>query len=167
METKNSISGRAWWRNLKPLALVLFLVGLINCAPDEVCITENDTRVKISFKQVIYPDTDSAFLQNDTLIFSRITALLTDSVFVVSDTLTSTILPVNTGADVTVFILDSDQGNDTLELRYKRLQRLISVDCGPEQVIDNLEAGLSTFDSLGILFQELSEKVTTNVEIYR
>ena len=149
------------------MTLVLFLAGLINCAPDEICFTENDTRVKISFKQVIYPDTDSAFLQNDTLIFSRITALLTDSVFVVSDTLTSTILPVNTGADVTVFILDSDQGNDTLELRYKRVQRLISVDCGPEQVIDNLEAGLSTFDSLGILFQELNEKVTTNVEIYR
>jgi hypothetical protein len=99
------------------------------------------------------------------LIFSQITALLTDSLFVVSDTLSTIILPVNTGADVTVFILDSEQGRDTLEFNYNRQQRLISVECGPEQVINNLEAGQSTFDSLGILHQELIEEVT-NVEIY-
>jgi len=167
LETENSILGRVWWWTLKSLILVVLLAGLINCAPDEICFTENDTRVKISFKKVIYRDTDSAFLENDTLIFSQITALLTDSLFVVSDTLTTIILPVNTGADVTVFILDSDQGSDTLEFSYNRQQRLISVECGPEQVIDNLEAGQSTFDSLGILNQELTEQVTTNVEIYR
>ena len=138
----------------------------MNCAPDEICFTDNDTTIKISFKTIIYADTDSAFLENDTLIFSRVTALDTDSIFIESDTLSAVVLPVNTGSNSTVFILDSDQGSDTLEFNYKRVQRLISVECGPDQMIDNLEAGKFTFDSLNIISPVLLEE-TDNVEVYR
>ena len=151
---------RSWVVN--KLAILATLMGFIACAPDEICFTDNDTRVKINFKKEIYSGTDSAFFENDTLIFIRITALNTDSIFIESDTLSRVVLPVNTGVNTTTFIFDSDQGSDTLELRYQRQQRLISVDCGPEQIIDNLEAGVFTFDSLGILNPALLEPVNTN-----
>lgn len=158
---------RVWSWVVSKLAILATFMGFTTCAGDESCFTDNDTRVKISFKRVIYPDTDSSFLENDTLIFSRVTALDTDSIFIGTDTLSRVVLPVNTGVNVTVFVFDSDQGSDTLELRYQRQQRLISVDCGPEQIIDNLEAGAFTFDSLGILIPALLEQADTNVEVYR
>lgn len=152
--------------NIFKFIWLTLIVGSMGCAPDEICFTDNDTTVKISFKTIIYPDTDSAFIETDTLIFSRVTALETDSIFVETDTLSALVLPVNTGSDRTVFILDSDRGSDTLEFNYKRVQTLISVDCGPDQMIDNLEAGKSTFDSLNIISPVLLEE-TDNVEVYR
>ncbi len=154
-------------RVVNKLAILFTFIGIITCDPNELCFTDNDTRVKISFKRIIYPNTDSSFLENDTLIFSRITALGTDSIFVDSDTLSTVVLPVNTGVNFTVFLFDSNQGSDTLELSYKTISRLISVECGPEQIIEDLEAGVFTFDSLGILNTALLEQVITNVEVYR
>ncbi len=154
-------------RVVNKLAILFTFIGIITCDPNELCFTDNDTRVKISFKRIIYSNTDSSFLENDTLIFSRITALGTDSIFVESDTLSTVVLPVNTGVNFTVFLFDSNQGSDTLELSYKTISRLISVECGPEQIIEDLEAGVFTFDSLGILNTALLEQVITNVEVYR
>ena len=156
---------RSWVVN--KLAILAAFMGFVACSPDEICFTDHDTQVKINFKKEIYSGTDSAFFENDTLIFIRITALDTDSIFVESDTLSRVVLPVNTGVNITTFIFDSDQGSDTLELRYQRQQRLISVDCGPEQVIDNLEAGAFTFDSLKIMNPILLVQENTNVEVYR
>jgi len=157
---------RVWSWVVNKLAILGTIMGIITCAPDEVCFTDNDTQVKISFKKEVYSGTDSAFFENDTLIFSRITALDTDSIFVEVDTLSRVVLPVNTGVNLTVFLFASDQGSDTLELSYKTVSRLISVDCGPEQIIDHLRAGVSTFDSLEILNPALLLQVITNVEVY-
>ncbi len=143
------------------------LAGLFSCAPDEICYTENGTEVGILFRRIIYPDTDSAFVQNDTLIFEQVTALNTDSIFIQSDTLTGMALPLNTGSDNTTFIFDTELGSYTLDLKYQRIQRLISVACGPEQVFDQLQAGPSTFDSLAVVLSSLTDPPQTNVEIYR
>jgi len=162
-----SMRNRVWCWVINKLAVFATFMGFMACAPDEICFTNNDTQVKISFKKEIYPGTDSAFFENDTLIFSRISALDTDSIFVESDTLFRVVLPVNTGTNATIFIFDSDQGSDTLELHYQGTHKLISVDCGPEQIIDNLEAGVFSFDSLAILNPVLLESENTNVEVYR
>ena len=77
------------------------------------------------------------------------------------------VLPVNTGADVTIFEFDTDLGVHTMELQYQRTQRLISVDCGPEQIIEVLAAGETTFDSLEIIQTTLLSDPTTNVEVFR
>jgi hypothetical protein len=158
---------RVWSWVVNKLAILVTFMGIITCAPNELCFTDNDTQVKISFKKEIYSGTDSAFFENDTLIFSRITALDTDSIFVDSDTLSTVVLPVNTGVNFTVFLFDSDRGRDTLELSYKTISKLISVECGPEQIIEDLGVGVFTFDSLAILNSALLEQVNTNVEVYR
>jgi hypothetical protein len=138
----------------------------MTCAPDEICFTDNSTLVRIDFKRVVYADTDSAFLENDTLIFFQVSALETDSIFIQLDTLSSLVLPVNTGQDQTTFTLDTDRGSHHLELQYHRAQRLISVECGPEQIFDQLEARAATFDSLSIKQPNLTDPPATNVEIY-
>jgi len=142
-------------------------VGTVACAPDEICFTDNSTEVRIDFKKVVYAGTDSAFTENDTLVFAQISALDTDSIFIQDDTLTSVILPLNTGNNETTIVFDTDLERHTLELKYQRTQRLISADCGPEQIIDQLEALHSTFDSLVVLQPVLTEPPTTNVEVYR
>lgn len=146
---------------------LVVLAGITACAPDEICFTDNSTQVRIDFKRVIYPGTDSAFTENDTLVFSQVSALDTDSIFVESDTLTRIVLPLNTGKNETTFVFVTDFGMNTLALRYQRTQRLISADCGPEQIIDHLDVVQSTFDSLAVLQPVLTEPPVTNVEIYR
>ena len=154
-------------RVISQITIVAIFFGSIACAPDEICFTENDTRVKIDFNRIIFPGTDSAVVENDTLIVFQISALGTDSIFVELDTVSSVILPVNTVADATTFVFETDQGTQSLELMYQRSQRVISVDCGPEQIIDGLEIGQSTFDSLEVVQPALIEQPNTNVEVYR
>jgi hypothetical protein len=154
-------------RLLPKLLPLMVLAGITACAPDEICFTDNSTQVRIDFKRVIYAGTDSAFTENDTLVFAQVRALDTDSIFVDADTLSSVILPLNTGKNETTFVFDIGLEMHTLELRYQRTQRLISVDCGPEQIIDQLESVQSTFDSLAVLQPVLTEPPATNVEIYR
>lgn len=153
-------------RVIHKIRLLAVFMGFIACAPDEICFTDYSTQVRIDFKRIIYPGTDSAFLENDTLIFFQISAQDTDSIFIQTDTLSSVVLPVNTAVNETTFVFNTDRGTNHLELQYQRTQRLISVDCGPEQIIDQLEAGQSTFDSLEVVQPTLSEPPVTNVEIY-
>ena len=155
------------YRVLPKLSLLAVLMGFAACAPDEICFTENSTEVRIDFKRVFYAGTDSAFTENDTLIFLQVSALETDSVFIEADTLSRVVLPLNTGKNETTFVFDTDQSTHTLGLQYQRTQRLISADCGAEQIIDQLEAVQSTFDSVTIVLPQLTEPPTTNVEIYR
>ena len=101
-----SMRNRVLSRVVNKLAILATFMGIITCAPNELCFTDNDTQVKISFKKEIYSGTDSAFFENDTLIFSRITALDTDSIFIELDTLSRVVLPVHTGVNFTVFLFE-------------------------------------------------------------
>jgi hypothetical protein len=164
---KPPMRNRVLTRVMRRILVLATFMGFMACAPDEVCFTENGTQVKIDFKKVIYPNTDSSFAERDTLIVFQIAAVDTDSIFMEVDTISSVVLPVNTGADVTIFEFDTDLGVHTMELQYQRTQRLISVDCGPEQIIEDLEAGETTFDSLEIIQTTLLSDPTTNVEVFR
>ena len=56
-------------------------------------------RLSMSFLKEVYADTDSATFINDTTIaFVEVTALGTDSIFVVQDTTFSLTLPLNAAA---------------------------------------------------------------------
>ena len=148
------------------MAILGVILGVMACAPDEICFTDNSTEVRIDFKRIVYPDTDSAFTENDTIVFLQITALNTDSIFVQLDTLSTVVLPLNTGMDETTFLFDTDQESYNLTLNYQRAQRLISAECGPEQIIDDLLVEQSTFDSLAVVQSSLIDPPITNVEIY-
>ena len=154
-------------RAVRRLAIFALIMGIFACAPDEICFTENSTQIKVDFKRIVYPGTDSAFVENDTLIFLQITAQETDSIFRQADTLSTIVLPLNTGKDETTFLFDTDQNSYSLGLKYVRTQRLISTDCGPEQIIEELTLEQSTFDSAAVVQPILIEPPVTNVEIYR
>ncbi len=146
-----------------------FLTLLSGCAPDENCFTSNSTQVKIQFLQILNPGTDSAESVVDEVIFNSIIARGTDSIFVEDDTLSKVVLPINTAANETLYIFDTDQGLDCLALRYERFPRLISVDCGPEQIIDSLSLGSFSFDSAAVTNTLLIDvpELTENVEVFR
>ena len=97
-------------RLLLRLLSISFFAGLVlNCAPDEICFTDHGTQIQIDFKRVTYPGTDSAFVENDTLIFFQVSALETDSIFLVQDTLSSIVVPVKTGKNQTIGVFDTDR----------------------------------------------------------
>ena len=90
----------------------------------------------------------------------------TDSIFITQDTLSSVTVPVNTGKNQTIVVFDTDRGTHQLELNYHRTQRLISADCGPEQSINSLETGTTSFDSAIVIQPALTEPANSNVEVY-
>ena len=154
-------------RFLFRLLFISVFTGLVlNCAPDEICFTDYGTQIKIDGKRGTYPGTDSAFVENDTLIFFEVSALETDSIFVAEDTLSSVVVPVNTGKNETIIVFDTDRGTHQLELSYHRSQRLISADCGPEQIINALETGSTSFDSAVVIQPAITEPANSNVEVY-
>lgn len=159
---KNKLSASAVHRWLT----LFILFALLNCAPDEICFTDHGTQIQIDFKRVTYPGTDSAFVERDTLIFFQVSALETDSIFIAQDTLSSIVVPVNTGKNQTIIVFDTDRGTHQLELSYHRSQRLISAVCGPEQIINTLETGTTSFDSAVVIQPALIEPADSNVEVY-
>jgi len=148
------------------LSVSTVFAGLVACAPDEICFTDNSTLVNLAFKRVTYAGTDSAFVENDTLIFYQVTALETDSLFILQDTLSRMALPVNTGVDQTTFLFETDQGDYSLEVSYHRTQRLLSAECGPEQTYDELETGATNFDSAVVEIPALTTSTQANVEVF-
>ncbi len=159
---------KVYLRNWQRGSIVPFLLGAVlgSCAPDEICFSDNTTLVQLEFLTIQYEGTDSAEVVNDTLIFNSITAQATDSVFVEGDTLAKLALPVNTADTVTWFLFDSDRGMDSLQLSYRVFRRLISEECGPEQIFDELNLGSTSFDSVVIIAPLLNQQIAKNVEVY-
>lgn len=158
---------KAYKRNGILKILKALICGLVvGCAPDEICFSENTSLVEVNFVEELYAGTDSAEVVNDTLIFYSVKALGTDSIFVEQDTLTFLSLPVNTADTITWYLFDSERGMDSLELRYRRMQRFISEDCGPEQIFDELKPGTSSFDSVVVTNTLLNAQISNNVEVF-
>lgn len=162
---------------LKKIVVILvyvFCAFCYACAPDPVCL-EATPEVKLSFLKEVYADTDSATFINDTTIaFVEVTALGTDSIFVVQDTTFSLTLPLNAAASqveyffktVDIFEMSGEVTN-TLQVAYLREQQLVSEDCGPIQLYGELELISGTFDSVAIINNTLDPDINVNIEVYR
>ena len=142
----------------------LFLVA---CAPEEVCITDNTTLIEVGFYKELFAGTDSAMMEEDTIIVNSITAFNTDSIFVLADTITAVSLPVNTGTNETTYVFELPTSNQSLQFSYQVFTRFVSEDCGLEVIIDSLQVGQTTFDSVVVTQRLLNSDIENNVEVYR
>jgi hypothetical protein len=148
-------------------AITLLGLFFVACAPEEVCITDNTTLIEVGFYKELFAGTDSAMMEQDTLIVNRITALGTDSIFVTSVSLSEVSLPVNTGSNETTYIFELPSGDQTLQFSYQVFTRFVSEECGLEVIIDSLQVGQTSFDSVVVTQRLLNTDIENNVEVYR
>ncbi|QOI97053.1 MAG: hypothetical protein HRU69_05890 [Flammeovirgaceae bacterium] len=146
---------------------VFFIVMVSSCLDEPDCIRNADTALVIQFKRLL----DG---KNDTLIFYRVEAIGTDSIFYgqdpdVLDTLRGTpmILSVNPNATSTSFTFYLPVLERSLSVEYDRSVRFISEDCGSEVSLSNLRISFTDFDSVRVINPILSTARTVNIEIYR
>lgn len=152
---------------MRTALFVFCVVGFASCLDEPDCIRNADTALVIQFKRLL----DG---KNDTLIFYRVEAIGTDSIFYgqnpdVLDTLrgTSMILSVNPYVTTTAFTFYLPVLDRTLSVEYDRTTRFISEDCGSEVSLSGLTVISTDFDSVRIVNQILSKARTVNIEIYR
>ncbi len=148
---------------------LLFVCSLlmVSCLDDPDCIRNADTALVIQFKRLL----DG---KNDTLVFYRVEASGTDSIFYgqdpdVLDTLWGNplILSVNPYATSTAFTIYLPVLERSLSVEYDRSARFIGDDCGSEVSINNLRISTTDFDSVRVINPILSAARTVNIEIYR
>jgi hypothetical protein len=154
-------------QTVKSVLLVVCALMLVSCLDEPDCIRNADTALIIQFKRLL----DG---KNDTLIFYRVEATGTDSIFYgqqpdVLDTLrgTAMILSVNPYSVATEFTFYLPVVERTLSVSYDRSTRFISEDCGSEVSLLGLTVTSTDFDSVRIVNPVLSKARTTNIEIYR
>ncbi len=146
-------------------AMLALIIG--GCAPEEVCITDNTTVIQVGFFKEVFSGTDSAEVEEDTLIINSITALGTDSVFLSAQEVSQLTLPINTGSDQSTYNLELPSSTETLQFSYQVFSRFVSEDCGLELIVDSLKLGQTSFDSVVITQTLLNSNIDNNVEVYR
>lgn len=103
----------------------------------------------------------------DTLTIISLTAIgADDTTFAENVKVTGVRLPLRPDATATVFAFDSNLGNDTLILTYRKKARLISENCGVEVIFSDLGFGRNDFDSIKVVNRTLIEDITEDVKIY-
>lgn len=128
------------------------------------------------------PDCEFVFTSTVNLTFYTLSENEPDEVFVrkisavgVTDTLilenaadvSAVALPVNPDSSVVTFVFDIvGYGVDTLTLSYQNGVRLISEECGFEQIYSDLEYVRSDFDSISIRNRILAEQIDEDIRIY-
>lgn len=139
------------------------LFGAAACSEGSECYSENTSTISINFFKRNTLDPDTAFYEQDTLVVSRVYAIGNeDSLIVENDTIFGTlVLPVNPQNNTTAYRI----GRHNLTIRYDIQQRIMSPDCGVEQIFSNLDTVTYSFDSLVIKSRTL-DRNEVNFEIY-
>ena len=142
-------------------------LGFLSCSEESDCFSENTAIIRIEFFQLNTLDPDTSFYEVDTLVFTSL-----KSVYVVGNEERQIIdstsvfqrmaLPVDPRIDTTAYVI----GRDSLTISYDIRQRILSPDCGVEQVYSNLDTLHSTFDSLVIDNRNLGIN-EINFQVYR
>ena len=145
------------------LVLLLFLCALAACEDEPGCVSDNTNVVGIEF----YKIDDTTQRNRDEGVEVGIFLVGGDNSS--DDPLDG--LPLNPSENVSTFYIMQNGINgiqiDTIVLRYKREQQLISPDCGPTQRYFDLEVDtLTTLDSVRVVERELGELTGVNIEIY-
>ena len=143
--------------------IFILLVGATACSEGSDCYSENTSTISLSFfkRNTLNPDT--SFYERDTLVVSRVyTVDNPDSLIMANDTIFGTlVLPVNPQNNTTAYRI----GRHNLTVRYDIQQRIMSPDCGVEQIFSNLDTVTYSFDSLVIKSRNL-DRNEVNFEIY-
>ncbi len=139
--------------------LILFFLALSQGCDDSICSNFNSSIVKISFfdKQTKAPK---------ETVFDSITAIGSDSLFYLQDTLSVVPLPVNTLVDSTTFIFFNSGNSDTIRIKYYRDVSLISSTCGYTESFEQVQVPYSTFPEVIVKNNTLSITNDSDIQIY-
>lgn len=79
---------------------------------------------------------------------------------------TQVTIPLNDGADITTYNFEFAGKSNTLQLGYKRTERLLFDVCGNQQFISDLDTIMHNFDSIRITKDTIQDPPVTNLEIF-
>lgn len=136
----------------------LFAVLFLSCLSEPDCIVTASSKVIIALEK---PGSDSARLVK----FDKIEVLGSDSVFYVGDTVSTVVLPINTGSYQTTFRFFYESKTDSIVVAYSRTTRVISPACGIFNYYQDLAIILSTFPSAVVTNPQLSTSDATNLTV--
>lgn len=139
---------------------------MLSCSEESDCFSENTASITIEFFRLNTFDPDTSFYEVDTLFLASLNGVYVignrDSVIINNDTLIAKItLPVDPRIDTTAYVI----GRNRLTISYDIRQRILSPDCGVEQVYSNLDTLFSTYDSLVIDNRDLGLN-EVNFQVY-
>lgn len=148
------------------LVFLIGFLGLLSCADESDCFSENLAAITIEFYGLNTLDPDTSFYEADTLIFSsRRNVYIVgnrDTLIMENDTIFGKIsFPVDPRTDTTAYVI----GRDSLFIRYDIRQRVLSPDCGIEQVYSNLDTLFTTYDSVVVENRNL-DRNEVNFKVY-
>ncbi len=111
----------------------VFLIGLLSCEKDDICIEDTTPKLVIRF----YDDTNRTELKQ--LAISYIWAVDKDSISTYSGiTIDSIAIPLNLSENITKYVIESDAIKDTIEFSYSRNDIFVSRSCGYKTIFENL-----------------------------
>lgn len=133
------------------LVVPIGFLGMLSCSEESDCFSENTASITIEFFRLNTLDPDTSFYEEDTLFLGSLNSVYVvgnrDSVIIENDTIVGQLtLPVDPRVDTTAYVI----GRNNLTISYDIRQRILSPDCGVEQVYSNLDTLFSTYDSLVI-----------------
>lgn len=146
-------------------ALLLFFLALAACEDEPGCVSDSTNVVKVGFFKI----DDTTKRNADDVSVLEVIPVGSESILVdTSSTARQRIdIPLNPSEDVTTFNMVLASGKvETLVLRYKREQTLISPECGPTQRYYDLTVDTTTFDAFRVVEQELGKVKNINIELY-
>ena len=159
-----------------PYAFAAFL--LLSTACEETpCVSVFTPEFEVEYFQLVFTETDSESVEQPDIIFNKVFAIGNeDSLLVENEEAVSITLRVDPDADMTTYVIETMDTTsiedstiismDTLRVGYKRRQRLISEDCGPEQLYIEFEVIETTYDSLNLTQDQLRTTNSRFLEIY-
>ena len=139
--------------------VIVFSVLSQSCLDDPDCVTTTASAITINFYE---KETGL----RDTLVFRRVTAIGSDSVFADLDTLSSLRLPLDSRGPSVTYAFDTNLGLDTLVLSYDLGTRVISADCGIEFIFTGLDYLRNDFDSIRVVNRIPIEEINEDIQIY-
>lgn len=164
---------------LSRILLYILLLGLffsLGCE-ETPCTTVFTNEFEIEYFKLVYNETDSETVEQPEVIFTKVFALGNEDSLLVSDLQATTItISVDPNAAITAFVIETLDSTtiedssivfvDTLEVSYNRRQRLISEDCGPEQLYVDFEISETTYDSINLFNDQLRTTNTRFIEVF-
>ncbi len=141
--------------------LFTLIVAFISqgCLTDPDCVTTTRNFVSVNFY-------NSETNERDTLFFTSVTAVGSDSLLVNNEEIRSVLLPLDYRQPRTTYAFTGNTGSDTLTLVYDLGTRLISEDCGLEFVFTGIDYTRNDFDSISIINNVPIDGSAEDIRIY-
>lgn len=137
----------------------LFAVLFSSCLSEPDCILTASSDVRIVL-QVAGTADSARFVKFDSIGVSG-----TNFVFYTGDSVSSVVIPINTGDYQTTFRFYYESEIDSIVVSYTRNTRVISPSCGAFNYYQDLAVVLHTFPTVTLLQSQLSTSHAPNLSV--